>query len=76
MNKVRILIAALGLVVVAGGTFAFRARTTNGTLFCTSVANGNTTTQPYTVSPSGNLRFCADQSGIKETEQLRVTPNP
>lgn len=65
MKKARIMLSALGVLVVVGSALAFKANEAySGTLRCgTGTIATTTDVLPATNCPTGSLRFAADEAG-------------
>lgn len=64
MKKARVLLAAIGLFAVIGGTVAFRAQYGSvGTLFCTFIYGSRPTPiRAYVTTTIGVARYCTTTS--------------
>jgi hypothetical protein len=77
MNKAKILLSAIGLLAVVGGTIAFKAeKKFNGTLFCT-YTRGHipTTVTRWSTSVIGVARYCTTIQGVPAVVTSTVTIN-
>ncbi|MCF6407103.1 hypothetical protein L3C95_29680 [Chitinophaga filiformis] len=80
MNKAKVLLSAIGLLAVVGGTVAFKAKKGfNGNLLCT-YERGSVVTSitrwSTTMTPFGVARYCTTIAGVAATSSYRVTINP
>ncbi|SDG26835.1 hypothetical protein [Chitinophaga filiformis] len=78
MNKAKVLLSAIGLLAVIGGTIAFKAeKGFNGSLFCTYTRGAIATTiTRWSTSPFGVARYCTTIAGVQATVTYTVTINP
>ena len=63
MKKIKLSLTAFAVIAVAGGALAFKAHTTDGTFYCSSVSGSNggncgTTAARYGVGISSLAMYC------------------
>jgi len=78
MNKAKVLLSAIGLLAVVGGTVAFKAKKGfEGKLFCTFVRGAVVTSVTrWSTDPIGVARYCTTIAGVAATSTYTVTINP
>lgn len=80
MNKAKVLLSAIGLLAVVGGTVAFKAKKGfDGSLVCTYQRNAVVTAitrWSTTLTPFGVARYCTTIVGVAATSTYTVTINP
>lgn len=77
MNKAKILLSAIGLLAVVGGTIAFKAeKRFNGNLFCTYTRGAvPTTVTRWSTSIFGVARYCTTIQGVPAFVTSTVVTN-
>jgi hypothetical protein len=77
MKKAKILLFAIGLLSVVGGTVAFKAsHKFNGPLFCTFTRGAiPTTATRWSTSVVGVARYCTTIQGVPATITVTVSTN-
>jgi hypothetical protein len=77
MKSAKIMLSAIGLLAVVGGTIAFKAKHGfNGNLFCTFTRGAiPTTVTRWSTSVVGVARYCTTIQGVPATMTVTVTTN-
>jgi hypothetical protein len=76
MKKSKLMLSIIGVAAVVGAAFAFKAKSYEGNLFCTTVQNSTEQfTQPYTTAVTGPELYCTDIPGGQATIFTTVVAN-